>query len=285
VTGPYEAAARRWSQAALLLGATARAPSGLLTWLGPGWSGVAAAAYVDWAGGFESASRRAAGALRDAADAVRTAESAGRELREECAGVQSGAREMAGVRVPGERPAVAAHGSSDGQAEADPGGHTGADPAAADQPGSGSGSGSADQPPAGGRSGAEAGGGVPGRHAAAGSLGGWIDEAVRVLREHGYRPDQTDPASIATIIRHESSGDPGAVNDWDANAARGTPSMGLMQTIQPTFDRYRLPGHDQILDPVDNIIAGVRYAVARYGSVSDVPGIASLAEGGGYRGY
>jgi SLT domain-containing protein len=114
---------------------------------------------------------------------------------------------------------------------------------------------------------------------------GWIEEATTILRERGYRPEQMDPAAIATVIRHESAGDPDAVNRWDANAARGTPSMGLMQVIGPTFERYRLPGHGDPTDPVDNIIAGVRYAVARYGSVSRVPGVLSLAEGGAYRGY
>ena len=106
-----------------------------------------------------------------------------------------------------------------------------------------------------------------------------------MLRDHGYRPDQIDPNAIATIIWHESSGNPQAVNNWDANAAHGTPAMGLMQTVRPTFERWHLPGHDQILNPVDNIIAGVRYAVARYGSVSRVPGVLSLAAGGAYRGY
>lgn len=113
----------------------------------------------------------------------------------------------------------------------------------------------------------------------------WINEALRVLAEHGYRPEQMDRDDLATIIRHESSGNPSAINDWDTNAAAGTPSMGLMQTIEPTFERWHLPGHDQILDPVDNIIAGVRYAVARYGSVSEVPGVVGLREGTGYRGY
>jgi SLT domain-containing protein len=106
-----------------------------------------------------------------------------------------------------------------------------------------------------------------------------------VLRAHGYRPDQIDPNAIATIIWHESSGNPHAVNNWDANAAHGTPAMGLMQTVRPTFERWHLPRHDQILNPVDNIIAGARYAVARYGSVSRVPGVLSLAAGGAYRGY
>jgi soluble lytic murein transglycosylase-like protein len=118
-----------------------------------------------------------------------------------------------------------------------------------------------------------------------GTVNGWVAEAVRILRQHGYRADQVNPEHLAMIVRHESAGNPGAVNGWDHNAARGTPSMGLMQTIRPTFDRWHLPGHGDILDPVDNIIAGARYAVARYGSVSHTPGILSLHAGGGYRGY
>jgi SLT domain-containing protein len=58
-----------------------------------------------------------------------------------------------------------------------------------------------------------------------------------------------------------------------------------MQTIGPTFDRWHLRGHGEILDPVDNIVAAVRYAVDRYGSVSRVPGVLSLAAGQAYRGY
>lgn len=90
---------------------------------------------------------------------------------------------------------------------------------------------------------------------------------------------------IATIIQHESSGDPNAQNNWDSNAQAGTPSIGLMQTIQPTFDANKLPGHDDIRNPVDNIIAGVRYAIGRYGSVSNVPGVIQVKQGGSYVGY
>ena len=94
-----------------------------------------------------------------------------------------------------------------------------------------------------------------------------------------------DPDDIATIIDHESGGDPDASNGWDSNAAKGTPSEGLMQTIGPTFAAHKLPGHGDIHDPVDNIIAGVRYAIARYGSVSNVPGVEALARGHHYVGY
>lgn len=88
-----------------------------------------------------------------------------------------------------------------------------------------------------------------------------------------------------TIILHESRGNPKAVNNWDTNAAQGTPSMGLMQTIEPTFKSYALPGHRNILDPVDNIIAATRCAIDKYGSVANVPGVEGIRSGGNYSGY
>jgi soluble lytic murein transglycosylase-like protein len=118
-----------------------------------------------------------------------------------------------------------------------------------------------------------------------GQVGDWIREAMAVLQAEGVPVDKMDPDDIATIIEHESGGDPEATNDWDSNAAKGTPSQGLMQTIGPTFDSYKLEGHDEIKDPVDNIIAGVRYAIDRYGSVSQVPGVEAVARGDAYVGY
>jgi len=90
---------------------------------------------------------------------------------------------------------------------------------------------------------------------------------------------------LETIVQHESSGNPTAVNDWDSNAQAGHPSKGLMQTIDSTFNQYKMDGHDDIWNPVDNAIAAINYAVARYGSLENVPGIKSLANGGGYIGY
>ncbi|SDI62037.1 WXG100 family type VII secretion target [Actinokineospora alba] len=71
----------------------------------------------------------------------------------------------------------------------------------------------------------------------------------------------------------------------NSNAAKGTPSKGLMQCIDPTFQAHKLPGHDDIWNPVDNICAGVNYAISRYGSLADVPGIKATHGGGGYVGY
>ncbi|MFC9897817.1 transglycosylase SLT domain-containing protein [Nocardia sp. NPDC127579] len=125
----------------------------------------------------------------------------------------------------------------------------------------------------------------PPRSRPAGQQGQWIDEAMEVLRRNGYDTSRIDPADIAAIIQHESSGNPNAINLWDSNAAKGIPSKGLMQTIDPTFNAYSLPGHRDIWNPVDNIVAGVRYAIDRYGSVDNVPGLVQMRQGGAYQGY
>lgn len=127
--------------------------------------------------------------------------------------------------------------------------------------------------------------GGPPRTRPSGQQGQWINEALQVLHQHGYDTRQIDPADIAAIIQHESGGNPNAINLWDSNAAAGIPSKGLMQTIDPTFNSYSLPGHRNIWNPVDNIIAGVRYSIERYGSVSNVPGIVQMRGGGSYVGY
>src|SRR5882757_1145046 len=257
-----DSAVRRWADAAALLAGAGRVPAALVTWLGPAWSGPAARAYDEWAGLFEQATRRASGALRDASDSIQLFTVRWPELRfqVDLGCVDAGSRSIAAVPVPGQRHHPA-------EPPGSPAPHPPAPPPDPPDP-------PRDLPAPG-----------PPSEESPGGVQGWIQQAVAALREHGYPPEQIDPEAIATIIEHESSGDPEAVNNWDSNAARGTPSMGLMQTIGPTFDRWHLPGHGEILDPVDNIIAGVRYAVARYGSVSQVPGLLSLAEGGAYRGY
>lgn len=101
-------------------------------------------------------------------------------------------------------------------------------------------------------------------------LDGWIKESLAVMAEHGI-PGSYD--SIHRNILRESSGNPQVVNNWDSNAAAGTPSMGLLQVIQPTFDAYHVPGTSlDILDPVANITAACNYAAATYGSIDNVFG-------------
>jgi len=78
-------------------------------------------------------------------------------------------------------------------------------------------------------------------------------------------------SAINTIIMRESGGNPNAINLTDSNAKAGDPSRGLMQTIMTTFMAYRDPKlSSNIYDPVANIVAAVRYILARYGSVAAV---------------
>lgn len=79
-------------------------------------------------------------------------------------------------------------------------------------------------------------------------------------------------------MQSESGGNPRAINNWDSNAAKGIPSKGLMQVIDPTFQSYRSGLYpNNIWDPSANIAAALRYLVARYGGPEGVWG-----EGHGY---
>ncbi|MEQ4715231.1 transglycosylase SLT domain-containing protein [Nonomuraea sp. B19D2] len=148
-------------------------------------------------------------------------------------------------------------------------------------------------------SGVSGGGGTP---APKEKVVNWIQDAIKEMKDPRYAAelrrrgidlsdlDPNDPKDIEriwTIIFHESGGNPDAINNWDINAQNGVPSQGLMQTIPPTFNAHKLPGHDEIRNPVDNIIAGVLYTYGRYGDLAHHPGIWSLENepNGGYKPY
>ena len=118
-----------------------------------------------------------------------------------------------------------------------------------------------------------------------GNVQQWIQEAIQILEQNGVPASELNANDIWTIIQHESGGNPNSINNWDSNAQAGHPSKGLMQTIDSTFSAHALPGHGNIYNPVDNIIAGVRYALGRYGSIENVPGIRAVHSGGAYVGY
>ena len=111
-------------------------------------------------------------------------------------------------------------------------------------------------------------------------LDGWINQAISILSAHGYTVSYN---AIYQTAMNESSGNPNAENDWDSNAAAGTPSIGLMQVIQPTFDAYALAGYDDIYNPVDNIIAAAIYAQDTYGGLDVV--VADRCGGSCWSGY
>ncbi|MFI8521843.1 transglycosylase SLT domain-containing protein [Streptomyces sp. NPDC085481] len=102
------------------------------------------------------------------------------------------------------------------------------------------------------------------------NLDGWIRESLDIMAQYGI-PGSYD--GIHRNIMRESSGNPLAINNWDSNAVAGTPSKGLLQVIDPTFQAYHVTGTaNDPYDPVANITAACNYAADRYGSIDNVNG-------------
>lgn len=97
----------------------------------------------------------------------------------------------------------------------------------------------------------------------------WRNVAIRALKMTGqYSAGNLN--ALLNQMRTESNGNPKAINLWDPNAMKGTPSKGLMQVIDPTFRAYAMPGfNSNIYDPLSNILASIRYALATYGSLGN----------------
>ncbi|WP_455361348.1 LysM peptidoglycan-binding domain-containing protein [Streptomyces sp. SYSU K21746] len=111
---------------------------------------------------------------------------------------------------------------------------------------------------------------APAKPAYTNDLDGWIKESLDIMAKHGI-PGSYD--GIHRNIMRESSGNPLAINNWDSNAVAGTPSKGLLQVIDPTFQAYHVPGTStDSYDPVANITAACNYAADKYGSIDNVNG-------------
>ena len=113
----------------------------------------------------------------------------------------------------------------------------------------------------------------------------WICHAERVLEQHGTPHGLLSTGAAYIVVQHESGGNPHAYNGWDSNAAAGHPSEGIAQVISPTFHAFALRGYKDIWNPVDNMIAAFRYAISRYGSMNNIPGVVTVRRGGSYVGY
>jgi hypothetical protein len=112
---------------------------------------------------------------------------------------------------------------------------------------------------------------------AGGSVGEWLAQAIRIT---GVNPAIWSQA-VAYQIQRESGGNVRAINGWDINAQKGTPSKGLMQVIDPTFAAYRDPRlPNDIWNPVANIAAAIRYIMGRYGA--NPHSLGRWRPGGGY---
>jgi TP901 family phage tail tape measure protein len=115
-----------------------------------------------------------------------------------------------------------------------------------------------------------------------GNVQSWISAAIQ---KTGVPMSWLGP--LSTIAMKESGGrtGPSTINRWDINAKRGIPSMGLMQTIGPTFNAFKESGWNDIMNPIHNAAAAINYIISRYGTAFNVPGIRNMAAGLPYVGY
>ncbi|MCK8474058.1 NlpC/P60 family protein [Lactiplantibacillus plantarum] len=108
----------------------------------------------------------------------------------------------------------------------------------------------------------------------------WKPDVIKALKKNGFEASASQVSAWMKVIARESNGDPTVVNHWDRNAQMGMPSMGLVQTIRPTFEAYKFPGHNNPLNGYDDLLAGIHYMKAKYGS-----GASAFARVSGPEGY
>ncbi len=106
----------------------------------------------------------------------------------------------------------------------------------------------------------------------------WKDLVIKALKANGLSTSEAMVAKILRQIATESGGNenarqPGTDPDGDGSG----PALGLMQTKRNTFNAYKFPGHGNIFNGYDSLLAGLKYAKARYGS-----DLSFLGQGHGY---
>ena len=100
----------------------------------------------------------------------------------------------------------------------------------------------------------------------------WSSLATLALKLTGHYSNENLKLLLAQI-NTESSGNPNPPDYKDVNYYEGHPSKGLMQVIPSTFKEYALaPYNKDILDPLSNMIAAIRYTWSRYGGAEGVWG-------------
>lgn len=107
----------------------------------------------------------------------------------------------------------------------------------------------------------------------------WAGQVKQALAANGLSTSQDMIDRVLRQIASESSGNEKAVqgNIGDINNITGDLAKGLMQTISSTFNANKFPGHGDIFNGYDNLLAALNYAKKNYG-----PSLSFLGNGHGY---
>ncbi|CAM4358105.1 hypothetical protein MB901379_04895 [Mycobacterium basiliense] len=102
-----------------------------------------------------------------------------------------------------------------------------------------------------------------------------IQKALDIKGIHGPEARARWTRGMDLVAQRESGYNAHAVNGWDSNAARDTPSKGAWQFIAPTFAAYHQPGtSSDIYDLVAQACAFINYARGHYGVAADASNLA-----------
>ncbi|MFT8392447.1 MAG: tape measure protein [Liquorilactobacillus ghanensis] len=106
----------------------------------------------------------------------------------------------------------------------------------------------------------------------------WKDDVKRALAANGLSTSDAMVNKVLRQIATESGGNPHARQPGsDPDGDGSGPALGLMQTKRETFEANKLPGHGDIWNGYDDLLAGLRYAKRAYG-----PSLSYLGNGHGY---
>jgi len=114
-----------------------------------------------------------------------------------------------------------------------------------------------------------------GNSAGGGDVQSWSGDVKKALGVLGLSTSGSMVQKILKQIQTESGGNAKAIGGNDGLADGN--ATGLMQVKPGTFNAYKQPGHDNIMNGYDNILAGLAYAKDRYGS-----DLSFLGQGHGY---